>query len=633
MEETGKMQKNKFTNIVFIGNSGRSLLTTLGTVIDRELIIPSYQRPYAWAEDHIEDLFNTIRASFESDQEHSKISSKHPVFFGSVIFSSTQDENKYLVIDGQQRVTTFLLILRVIHNNLNDDKSRILNNLKALDQELDKAEKKGDIKKVKDIFADRMKLEKEQDKLDALIKKIENILQKTNISRDSSISKDESTKMESEYIKYITGASFKSSKDFEKNKEKISNRIESIIDDLPFNSSDEYTKYSQIVDYILTMVKFCLLYISGEQSEEYAIDVFNTLNTTGEPLTGFEVFKSKIIQMGRNIGKTQDIENSLFDIESIIKKQLPKRKDIITHTGKLLLYLAIHRDDYQKKILSDKKFKEQNTYINMVLKQNNALEILKDVRNINSFVVENWLPKKSSNRSYSEHLSFKSAVFALKGFDFLRDINHDRVIPVIYKYSKQFLNNKFSIKNYQKIIELCTAFSCLWRMAFNGGASGIDQEYLIIAKKLKNTQNILSAQAIIRKRFENKFSKKESWLEQVGYSELNKNKKITKFLLALMGLKNLSVYSSSDWVSLPICNDRNFVNRFGNIILIPKSKEKEYKNNINQYFPKLLKNDLFTSNIYSGINIDFTREEVEGRTKQLAELVWKKLAIDILNFN
>ena len=618
------------TNIVFIGNGGRSTLTTLRTVIDRVLVIPSYQRPYAWSEDHIEDLFTTIKESFENDQNLSD--GKHPAFFGSVIFSSTQDENKYRVIDGQQRVTTFLLVLRVIQDKLDQDAKRMLDKLHNLDHTLDKMDKKGDIKKAKDIFGNRMKLEKEHEKISNLIKKIQNILQKTNISREKAISKTEIAKMESEYIKYITGANFKGSKDFEKNKEKISNHINNIIDDMSLDSSDENKKYCYIVEYILNMVKFCLLFISGKHSEEYAIDVFNTLNTTGEPLTGFEFFKSRIIQIGQNSGKLKDIETGLSEIESAIKKHKPQRKDIIVQTGKLLLYLAVHRGDYKKENLSDKKLKKQIAYIKNALNSDTTEEMLNDIRNINSFVVANWLPKKKSDRDYSKVLSYKKAVLAPKGFDFLTDINHDRVIPVIYKWSKQFSGKHFNIKQYQKIIELCTAFSCLWRMAFHGGASGIDQQYLIISEKLEKQQDITFAQDMMKERFKEKFRQKVHWLEQVIYSDISKNKKITKFLLALVGLKDLSMYSSSNWGCLPVCDDKNVINRFGNIVLMPKPQEKKFKDNIEKGLPKLLRDNSFSDGIYSDINIDLTRQQIDHRTKRLAEMVWQKLAEDILDY-
>ena len=206
------------TNIIFMGNGGNFELTSLRTVIDRKLIIPSYQRPYAWDEDNIEDLFNTIKDSFETEgtpddyDEHNK----RPAFFGSVIFS-TQDQSKYLIIDGQQRVTTFLFILRVIQEKLDQDRSLIMRNLENLDRNLDQAQEEGDIKRSKEIFANRMKIENKNKEYNDLIEKIKEILTKASISRAMTDFSNETDKTESEYINYIVGERFKRSRDFEKN--------------------------------------------------------------------------------------------------------------------------------------------------------------------------------------------------------------------------------------------------------------------------------------------------------------------------------------------------------------------------------------------------------------------------------
>ena len=381
----------------------------------------------------------------------------------------------------------------------------------------------------------------------------------------------------------------------------------------------------------MNTVKFCLLNIEGENSEEYAIDVFNTLNSTGEPLTGFEVFKSKLMQFNKSSKDKHQVERDLMHIENSIKKQRPNRKDMITQTGKLLLYLAVHRDDYKKNKLSDKKFKDQNAYIKDTVKHENALKILQDIKDLSDFVVKNWLPKTSSERTYFKHLSSKDSIFSLKGFDFLRDINHDRVVPVIYKWSEEYLGEQnFDLKNYQTIIELCVAFSCLWRMAFHGGASKIDTEYLTIAKNLKNNSDVKFAKSVISDRFKKEFPKKEFWLEKVLYSNINKNKTITKFLIALIGLQDILRYNPAEWVIFPISNDKNTLDRLGNIILIPKVQEEDFKKDPAQVLLKLPKNNLFNEIIYTGIKENFNRENIDQRTKHLGQLIYKKLAEDIL---
>ena len=624
-------------NIRMINEGGTFELTSLKTVIDRELIIPSYQRAYAWDENNIEDLFNTIKEGFSQESEQSNTlginNNDQPIFFGSIIFSKT-DKNKYLIIDGQQRVTTFLFILRMIQEAMEKKKSNLISSLKSLDKEEQEYFDKGD-KASRERVKQRIKeCERKLDKYSDLITQIEKILKMTRISRESIADQD---LMENEYLNYITRSKYNTSKDLAQNKNKILKQIDDLMEELSFSSW--YAKYEYIVSYILNTVKFCLLSIDGENSEEYAIDVFNTLNSTGEPLTGFEVLKSTLIQMVKSSDKKQIVESKLFDLENKIKKYKPTRKDRNKQKGKLLLYTAIHRNDYDKGKLSDKKFKDQNEYIKKILKQdflkNNelqegrVLEVLEDIENLNHFVVSNWLPKVNKERDYSKKLKSSQSILALKGFDFLIDIGHDRVIPIIYKYSKPFLNNKFDLQSYKKIIEFCTAFSCLWRMAFHGGASGIDAEYIKIAESLASNINIDQVRINILNRFKEKFSKKTDWLEKLQQSEICKNKKLTQFLLALITLKDMSVYYSSDWKLCIQASNNGIKNRLGNASLIGKLVyNKHVKGSSTIDLQKHLRSDTYNMDV---VNFYFNKS-IDHRTKQFGELIWKKLAEETLGY-
>lgn len=615
-------------SIKMINEGGTFELTSLKTVINRRLIIPSYQRAYAWDENNIEDLFNTIKEGFLEISDNDET---QPIFFGSVIFSQ-KNENTYLIIDGQQRVTTFLFILRMVQEMIEQKKVYVREHLSRLDKEEQEHFDKKDRANIKRVNQRIKESEKKLDSYNSLIDRVEKILEVTHISRESAANQ---ISMESEYLNYITRKKYNSSKDLEKNKSTILKHIESLMEDLVFSSL--YEKYNYIIDFILSKVKFCILNIDGSNSEEYAIDVFNTLNSTGEPLTGFEVLKSTLIQIIRSSDQKQDMESRLFDLENAIKKYKPTRKDRNRQKGKLLLYLAIHRNDYDKGKLSDKKFKDQNEYIKKILRQDCskegniqeqiALNILKDMEKLNQFVTLNWLPKKNVERAYTKELKPKQDVLALKGFDFLININHDRVIPIIYKYSRSCLEGDFNLKNYKKIIEFCTSFSCLWRMAFHGGAAGIDAEYLKIAESLNSKASIDQARIILMDRLKEKFSSKEDWMEKLLQSEVSKNKKLTQFLLALITLKNLFSFHSSDWQSAQMPSGGN-KNLFGSVILVKKDVYSKYVKTTSKIDKKYL-----DSNTYNMDVVDlYFNENSSQRIKKFGGLIWKKLAEDTLGY-
>ena len=75
----------------------------------RNYVIPGYQRPYEWKEPKIKDAFNCVFQSFENEEK---------CLFGTMQFNKRLNRNKVEqleIIDGQQRLTTFALILRVLH--------------------------------------------------------------------------------------------------------------------------------------------------------------------------------------------------------------------------------------------------------------------------------------------------------------------------------------------------------------------------------------------------------------------------------------------------------------------------------------------------------------------------------------
>lgn len=95
---------------------------------DTALRIPYYQRRYVWGEEYWERFAQDMESTIDSEQTY---------FLGSFIFSKEKGngnkENikkgisaKYLVVDGQQRLTTLMIYMKVLHFQLqkNEDFSR-----------------------------------------------------------------------------------------------------------------------------------------------------------------------------------------------------------------------------------------------------------------------------------------------------------------------------------------------------------------------------------------------------------------------------------------------------------------------------------------------------------------------------
>lgn len=79
--------------------------------------IPIYQRPYSWEEKNIKDFLESIFDAFKEVNEEKCKANVKPVFFGTIQLDRNKDDNTLDIVDGQQRLTTFLLFLDLLQRN------------------------------------------------------------------------------------------------------------------------------------------------------------------------------------------------------------------------------------------------------------------------------------------------------------------------------------------------------------------------------------------------------------------------------------------------------------------------------------------------------------------------------------
>jgi hypothetical protein len=91
-----------------------------------DFLIPDYQRPYAWEEGQCQTLWDDIFTFAFPDNNSDKFDSNEEYFLGSIV-TFENDSNKKEVIDGQQRLTTLMLLLRAFYakfGNMQDENSK-----------------------------------------------------------------------------------------------------------------------------------------------------------------------------------------------------------------------------------------------------------------------------------------------------------------------------------------------------------------------------------------------------------------------------------------------------------------------------------------------------------------------------
>ena len=225
-------------------------------------VIPVYQRPYVWEKDNIDALLEDLWFSFEHDRDGE-------YFLGSLVLQKTEQSgySEYAVLDGQQRLTTFLILMAVLRD-LTDDKD----SKEAFQERLNQKEKRA-----------RGIPERER-----IVFKIRDNVK--NFVNDFIITPNGTTKLENEDNKLGLNELAKSEN------VSISHMANAILAMREFFSLHSKEK---IYDFgIYAGLHPVFIYVSTD-NENDAFRLFNILNDRGVPLTNADILKSI------NIGEIQ----------------------------------------------------------------------------------------------------------------------------------------------------------------------------------------------------------------------------------------------------------------------------------------------------------------------------------------
>jgi hypothetical protein len=97
----------------------KTVSNLLGDMQRRKFIIPEYQRPYKWDKEKCETLWQDLTGFFEDRRPNEKPDEQY--FLGTIVTCQSDeapDRKNLEVIDGQQRITSFLLLLRAFYRQL-----------------------------------------------------------------------------------------------------------------------------------------------------------------------------------------------------------------------------------------------------------------------------------------------------------------------------------------------------------------------------------------------------------------------------------------------------------------------------------------------------------------------------------
>lgn len=216
-----------------------------------DFLIPDYQRPYAWEEAQCQTLWDDIFSFAFPDNNCDKFDSNEEYFLGSIV-TFENENNKKEVIDGQQRLTTLMLLLRAFYEkfgNMQDEKSQ--STKKRISQCLWKTNEFGEANM--SVLKIDSEVATDNDKDEFL-----------DILKSGSVNKEQKS-------------------NYAKNYRFFQEKIDKFLNEYP-----SYFAYLPA-----RILGNCILLPVEAESQDTALRIFSTLNDRGLPLSDADIFKAQ----------------------------------------------------------------------------------------------------------------------------------------------------------------------------------------------------------------------------------------------------------------------------------------------------------------------------------------------------
>ncbi len=257
--------------------------------------IPIYQRPYQWTEENCEQLLDDLFFNYEDDRESD-------YFCGSLVLIAISKDSKvktYDIVDGQQRLSTFILLAKVLATLYPvDDKSQEY----LQESWSDRHEHKGK-KKKKRLDFDLVGSSAKKDFQDAL-----DFFDDLDASKGENSKSNGSSKSKNNYLKNAICL-----KDYLEKKE-----IEDIDDFIEW-------LYSNVVFITITC-----------PDADKALRIFNVLNARGLALNATDIFKGELL---KKLTEEKEQEELATRWEGLYQKCLDNGFAMETLFSQYLVYL------------------------------------------------------------------------------------------------------------------------------------------------------------------------------------------------------------------------------------------------------------------------------------------------------
>ncbi|GAA9576221.1 DUF262 domain-containing protein [Helicobacter pylori] len=236
-----KPDKKSLKKILVVGN-------------DTYYQIPIYQRPYQWGKKQCKELLNDL---FENYEDHGE----DDYFCGSLVFIQSDKDNKTDIVDGQQRLSTFILLAKVLATLYSERLDPMIQ--EYLQESWSDRHEDGEKKKRKRLDFDLVGSSAKKDFQEAL-----DFFDDLDASKGEDSKSNDPSKGKNSYLK---------------NAICLKNYLE----------KKEIEDINDFIQWLYLKVNFITITCSDT---DMALRIFNVLNARGLPLHATDIFKGELLK-------------------------------------------------------------------------------------------------------------------------------------------------------------------------------------------------------------------------------------------------------------------------------------------------------------------------------------------------
>jgi hypothetical protein len=505
--------------------------------------IPLYQREYSWDKDNAEQLLEDIEKGVSAMTEYET----EIRFLGTIITVNEGDKKRIQpqdpkslpptiekVIDGQQRLTTIGLLASLLYKHIVELETKLL--------KLDTSNKDEFIEintiwknKLLDIFSVDLQSGNPKRKPKIIRGYIDFW---TREGKNEEAYKSEPSLFFADFILEVTqnNKSFGSKPTVAKSRFSTNFRLmdkwlKETVSEAHTNDDDQYPKAWDLLDkerlqedlwgyerdnllniintkdiqskksesYLLCslvqvfavchyILERCCFTVIQPKDENWAFDMFQSLNASGTPLTAIETFRPLVVN-------TTELEKEKFEY-SEAKKHFERIETLFKDatnaasksklTNEFLTSIAIVLDSYKL----ESHFSSQRKYLERIYTDlpnyTEKCKLINFMANYADFYKNIWIDYKGDNNLVIEKINTNAeAELASLLILFLKRSNHRMSITILACFYSDILEGKpDSISNFVAAVKAIAAFYIIWRAADSN--AGLDNVYRNFFKGIKN---------------------------------------------------------------------------------------------------------------------------------------------------